>query len=42
MWTGFHSNISEPSKVKTAVSYLPSIDEKPSDLKTLYTVLKRG
>ena len=42
MWTGFNTRISEPTNLKTIPYYLPSINEKPSELKTVYTVLKRG
>lgn len=42
MWIGFNTATSYPTNYKTTVCYLPSIDEKPSDLKTVYTVLKRG
>lgn len=42
MWIEFNTSVSLPTEVKTTVSYLPFIDEKPCDLRTVYTVLKRG
>lgn len=39
MWKGFNTPISLPTKIKTTVSHLPSIDDKP---RTVHTVSKDG
>ena len=40
-WTGYNSLLSESNTTYTAVAYAPIIDEKPSDMSTVYTTMKR-
>ena len=41
-WTGFNAMLTIKQNVKTTASYLPTIEAPPTDMATVYTVLKRG
>ena len=40
-WTGFHSKVTESHTRQTLVTYAPVVDSKPSDMNTVFTIMKK-